>query len=118
MELKASDNRNNDDFEDLTLNLVKSGKDIFGKITLNTGNEIEFTLSNVSKTDIEQEFWFSFEYDGYAFDGELFYVDDDSDSDNIALNIYTTVESSEAIRDGLVIGDDIGVYADCVCHLD
>ena len=118
MALKASDNRNNDDFEGLTLNLVKSGNDIFGKITLNTGNEIEFTLSNVSKTDIEQEFWFSFEYDGYAFDGELFYVDDDPDSDKIALNVYTTVRSPDAIRDGLVIGDDIGVYADCVCHLD
>ena len=118
MSLKASDIRNNDDFEGLTLNLVKSGNDIFGKITLNTGNEIEFTLSNVSKTDIEEEFWFSFEYDGYAFDGELFYVDDDPDNDNIALNVYTTVRSPDAIRDGLVIGDDIGVYADCVCHLD
>ena len=118
MQLKASDNRNNDDFEGLALNLVKSGNDILGKITLNTGNEIEFTLNNVSKTDIEQEFWFSFEYDGYAFDGELFYVDDDPYSDNIALNVYTTVESPDAIRDGLVMGDDIGVYADCVCHLD
>ena len=118
MSLKASDIRSNDDFEGLTLNLVKSGNDIFGKITLNTGNEIEFTLSNVSKTDIEQEFWFSFEYDGYAFDGELFYVDDDPDIDKIALNVYTTVRSLDAIRDGLVIGDDIGVYADCVCHLD
>jgi hypothetical protein len=118
MQLKASDNRDNNDFDDLTLDLVKSGNDIFGKITLNTGNEIEFTLSNVSKSDIEQEFWFSFEYDGYAFDGELFYVDDDPYSDKIALNVYTTVESPDAIRDGLVMGDDIGVYADCVCHLD
>ena len=118
MQLKASDDRDNSDFDDLTLNLVKSGNDIFVKITLENSNEIEFILNNVSKSDIEQEFWFSFEYEDYAFDGELFYVDDDSDSDNIALNIYTTVESPEALRDGLGIGSDIGVYAECVCHLD
>ena len=118
MQLKASDDRDNSDFDDLTLNLVKSGNDIFVKLTLKNSNEIEFILNNVSKADIEQEFWFSFEYEDYAFDGELFYVDDDSDSDNIALNIYTTVESPEALRDGLGIGDDIGVYAECVCHLD
>ena len=28
MQLKASDNRNNDDFEDLNLNLTKSGDDL------------------------------------------------------------------------------------------
>lgn len=117
MQLKASDERNNDDFEGLTLNLVKSGDDIFVKITLENSNEIEFILNNVSKDDIEQEFWFSFEYEDYAFNGEFFYADDDPDSDKIALNIYTTVESDES-KTGLGMGDDIGVYAECVCHLD
>ena len=117
MELKSSDNRNNDDFEDLTLNLTKSGDDLVVKITLKNTNEIEFILKDVSKSDIEQEYWFSFEYEDYAFNGELFYVDDDPDSDNIALNIFTTVESDES-KTGLGMGDDIGVYADCVCHLD
>ena len=116
MQLKSSDNRDNDDFEDLTLNLAKSGDDLFGKITLKNTNEIEFILKDVSKSDIEQEYWFSFEYDGYAFNGELFYADD-STSDNIALNIYTTVEAEDSDT-GLGMGDDIGVYADCVCHLD
>ena len=117
MQLKASDERNNDDFDDLTLNLAKSGSNIFGQITLKSGNVIEFTLVNVSKADIEQEFWFSFEYEDYAFNGELFYVDDDPDSDKVALNVYTTVESDES-KTGLGMGDDIGVYAECVCHLD
>ena len=117
MELKSSDNRNNDDFEGLTLNLAKSGDDLAVKITLKNKNEIEFILNDVSKSDIEQEYWFAFEYEEYAFNGELFYVDDDSDSDNIALNIYTTVESDDSDT-GLGMGDDIGVYADCVCHLD
>lgn len=117
MQLKASDERNNDDFEDLTLNLVKSGDDLVVKITLKNTNEIEFILNNVSKSDIEQEYWFSFEYDGYAFNGELFYADDDSDSDTIAMNIFTTVEAEDS-KTGLGMGDDIGVYADCVCHLD
>lgn len=117
MQLKASDNRDNDDFEDLTFNLVKSGNNILGKITLKNGNEIEFTLDNVSKTDIEQEFWFSFEYEGYAFNGELFNADDDPDSDNIALNVYTTVEAEDS-KTGLGMGTDIDVYAECVCHLD
>ena len=117
MQFKASNDRDNDDFEDLSLKLVKSGDSIFGKITLKNSNEIEFILNNVSKSDIEQEFWFSFEYEDYAFNGELFYVDDDPDSDNIALNVYTTVESDES-KTGLGMGDDIGVYAECVCHLD
>ena len=117
MELKASDNRNNDDFDNLTLNLTKSGNDLVVKITLENSNEIEFILNNVSKSDVEQEFWFSFEYEDYAFNGELFYVDDDPSTDNIALNIYTTVEDAES-RTGLGMGDDIGVYAECVCHLD
>ena len=80
-------------------------------------SKIEFILNNVSKDDIEQEFWFSFEYEDYAFNGEFFYADDDPDSDKIALNIYTTVESDES-KTGLGMGDDIGVYAECVCHLD
>ena len=117
MELKASDNRNNDDFEGLTLNLAKSGDDLVVKITLKNSNEIEFILNNVSKSDIEEEFWFSFEYEDYAFNGELFYVDDDPDSDNIALNVYTTVESEDS-KTGLGMGDDIDVYAECVCHLE
>lgn len=117
MQLKASDERNNDDFEDLTLNLVKSGDDLVVKITLKNTNEIEFILNDVSKSDIEQEYWFSFEYEDYAFNGELFYADDDPDSDNIALNVYTTVESDDS-KTGLGMGDDIGVYAECVCHLD
>jgi len=118
MQLKASNERDNSDFDDLTLSLVKSGNDIFVKITLENSNEIEFILNNVSKTDIEQEFWFSFEYEDYAFNGELFYADDDDqNSDKIALNIYTTVESDES-KTGLGMGDDIGVYAECVCHLD
>ena len=116
MELKASNNRNNDDFENLTLNLVKSGDDLVVKITLENSNEIEFILNNVSKSNVEEEYWFSFEYEDYAFNGELFYVDDDSSSDNIALNIYTTVEDDES-KTGLGMGDDIGVYAECVCHL-
>ena len=82
MELKSSDNRNNDDFEGLTLNLAKSGDDLAVKITLKNKNEIEFILNDVSKSDIEQEYWFAFEYEEYAFNGELFYVDDDSDSDS------------------------------------
>lgn len=117
MQLKASDNRNNDDFEDLNLNLTKSGDDLVVKITLKNTNEIEFILNDVSKSDIEQEYWFSFEYEDYAFNGELFYVDDDPDSDNIALNIYTTVESDDS-KTGLGMGDDIDVYAECVCHLE
>lgn len=118
MQLKASDERDNSDFEDLTLNLVKSGNDLFVKITLENSNEIEFILNNVSKADIEQEFWFSFEYEDYAFNGELFYADeDDPNSDKIALNVYTTVESDDS-KTGLGMGDDIGVYAECVCHLD
>ena len=118
MNLKASDNRNNDDFDDLKLELTPFGKDITVKLTLTNGNEIEFILNNVGKKEIIEEYWFSFEYEGYAFDGELFYVNDDPYSDKIALNIYTTVSSPDAIRDGLVIGSDIGVYAECVCHLD
>ena len=117
MQLKASNERDNSDFEDLKLELVKSGNDIFVKITLENSNEIEFILNNVSKSDIEQEFWFAFEYEDYAFNGELFYADEDSDSDKIALNVYTTVESDES-KTGLGMGDDIGVYAECVCHLD
>lgn len=117
MQLKASDDRNNDDFEDLNLNLTKSGDDLVVKITLKNTNEIEFILNDVSKSDIEQEYWFSFEYEDYAFNGELFYVDDDPDSDNIALNIYTTVESEDS-KTGLGMGDDIDVYAECVCHLE
>ena len=117
MQLKASDNRNNDDFEGLNLNLTKFGDDLVVKITLKNTNEIEFTLNDVSKSDVEQEYWFSFEYEDYAFNGELFYVDDDPDSDNIGLNIYTTVESEDS-KTGLGMGDDIGVYADCVCHLE
>lgn len=117
MQLKASDDRNNDDFEDLNLNLTKSGDDLVVKITLKNTNEIEFILNDVSKSDIEQEYWFSFEYEDYAFNGELFYVDDDPDSDNIALNIFTTVESEDS-KTGLGMGDDIDVYAECVCHLE
>lgn len=118
MQLKASDDRNNDDFEDLKLELTPFGKDLTVKLTLTNGNEIEFILNDVGKKEINEEHWFTFEYEDHAFDGELFYVDDDPDSDKIALNVYTTVESPEAIRDGLVIGSDIGVYAECVCHLD
>jgi len=117
MQLKASDDRNNDDFEDLNLNLTKSGDDLVVKITLKNTNEIEFILNDVSKSDIEQEYWFSFEYEDYAFNGELFYVDDDPDSDKIALNVYTTVESDDS-KTGLGMGDDIDAYAECVCHLD
>lgn len=117
MELKASDNRNNDDFEGLTLNLTRSGDDLTVKITLKNTNEIEFILNNVSKADIVEEYWFAFEYEDYAFNGELFYADDDPDSDTIALNIYTTVEAEDS-KTGLGMGDDIGVYAECVCHLE
>ena len=117
MQLKASDERNNDDFEDLKLELTPFGKDLTVKLTLTNGNEIEFILDNVSKTDIEQEFWFSFEYEDYAFNGELFYADDDPDSDKIALNVYTTVDDPDS-KTGLGMGTDIDVYAECVCHLD
>ena len=48
MQLKASDNRNNDDFEGLSLNLTKFGDDLVVKITLKNTNEIEFTLNDVS----------------------------------------------------------------------
>ena len=117
MQLKASDERNNDDFEDLKLELTPFGKDLTVKLTLTNGNEIEFTLNDVGKKEITEEHWFAFEYEDYAFNGELFYADDDPDSDKIALNIYTTVESDES-KTGLGMGDDIGVYAECVCHLD
>lgn len=117
MQLKASDERNNDDFEDLKLELTPFGKDLTVKLTLTNGNEIEFTLNDVGKKEITEEHWFAFEYEDYAFNGELFYADDDPDSDKIALNVYTTVESDES-KTGLGMGDDIDVYAECVCHLD
>ena len=108
MQLKASDERNNDDFDDLKLELTPFGKDLSVKLTLTNGNEIEFTLNDVGKKEITED---------YAFNGELFYADDDPDSDKIALNVYTTVESDES-ETGFGMGDDIGVYAECVCHLD
>ena len=117
MNLKASDNRNNDDFDDLKLELTPVGKDLTVKLTLTNGNEIEFILNDVGKKEIIEEYWFSFEYEDYAFNGEFFYADDDPDSDKIALNIYTTVES-DGSKTGLGMGDDIDVYAECVCHLD
>ena len=117
MNLKASDNRNNDDFDDLKLELTPSGKDLTVKLTLTNGNEIEFILNDVGKKEIIEEYWFSFEYEDYAFNGEFFYADDDPDSDKIALNIYTTVDDPDS-RTGLGMGDDIDVYAECVCHLD
>ena len=67
--------------------------------------------------EITEEHWFAFEYEDYAFNGELFYADDDPDSDNIALNVYTTVDDSDS-KTGLGMGTDIDVYAECVCHLD
>ncbi len=117
MNLKASDIRNNDDFDDLKLELTPFGKDLTVKLTLTNGNEIEFILNNVGKKEIIEEYWFSFEYEDYAFNGEFFYADDDPDSDKIALNIYTTVDDPDS-KTGLGMGDDIGVYAECVCHLD
>jgi hypothetical protein len=117
MQLKASDNRNNDDFDDLKLELTPFGKDLTVKLTLTNGNEIEFTLNDVGKKEITEEHWFAFEYEDYAFNGELFYADDNPDSDNIALNVYTTVDDPDSDT-GLGMGDDIGVYAECVCHLD
>lgn len=117
MQLKASDERNNDDFDDLKLELTPFGKDLSVKITLTNGDEIEFILDDVGKKEITEEHWFAFEYDYYVFNGEFFYVDDDPDSDKIALNVYTAVESDESETD-FGMGDDIGVYAECVCHLD
>lgn len=117
MQFKASNDRDNSDFEDLKLELTPFGKDLTVKLTLTNGNEIEFTLNDVGKKEITEEHWFAFEYDYYVFNGEFFYVDDDPDSDNIALNVYTAVESDES-ETGFGMGDDIGVYAECVCHLD
>jgi hypothetical protein len=117
MQLKASDERDNSDFENLNLELTPFGKDLTVKLTLTNGNEIEFILNDVGKKEIYEEHWFSFEYEDYAFNGELFYADDDPDGDKIALNIYTTVESDES-KTGLGMGDDMDVYAECVCHLD
>ena len=117
MQFKASNDRDNSDFEGLKLELTPFGKDLTVKLTLTNGNEIEFTLDDVGKKEIIEEHWFSFEYEDYAFNGEFFYADDDPDSDKIALNVFTTVESDES-KTGLGMGDDIGVYAECVCHLD
>ena len=117
MQFKASNDRDNSDFEGLKLELTPFGKDLTVKLTLTNGNEIEFTLDDVGKKEIIEEHWFSFEYEDYAFNGEFFYADDDPDSDKIALNVYTAVESDES-ETGFGMGDDIGVYAECVCHLD
>ena len=117
MQFKASNDRDNSDFEGLKLELTPFGKDLTVKLTLTNGNEIEFTLDDVGKKEIIEEHWFSFEYEDYAFNGEFFYADDDPDDDKIAMNIYTTVESDES-KTGLGMGDDIDVYAECVCHLD
>ena len=59
MNLKASDERDNEDFDDLKLELTPSGKDLTVKLTLTNGNEIEFILNNVGKKEIIEEYWFS-----------------------------------------------------------
>lgn len=117
MLLKASDNRDNSDFENPKLELTPFGKDLTVKITLANGTEIELILNDVGKKEIIEEHWFSFEHDYFVFNGELFYADDDPDSDKIALNVYTTVDDPDS-KTGFGMGDDIGVYAECVCHLD
>lgn len=118
MQLKASDERDNSDFDGLDLQLTPFGKDLTVKLTLTNGNEIEFILNDVGKKEIIEEHWFSFEYEDYAFNGELFYADDDDpDGDTIALNVYTTVDDPDS-KTGLGMGTDIDVYAECVCHLD
>ena len=117
MKLIASDERDNSDFADLKLELTPFGKDLTVKMTLTNGNEIELILNDVGKQEITEEHWFSFEYEYYVFNAELFYADDDPDGDKIALNVYTTVDNPDS-KTGFGMGDDIGVYAECVCHLD
>lgn len=126
MIFKASRARDNSDFDGVKMELTPFGEGLTVKLTLKNGNEIEVNLTKVSKQDVAEDFWFGFEYEDYAFDGELFYAYDNPESDTIALNIYDTVEDEcpdpenpDTRSDvGLCIGDDIGVYAECKCHLD
>ena len=122
MNIKPSRERDNSDFYGVKMELTPFGEGLTLKLTLKNGNEIEVNLDKVSKRDVAEDYWFGFEYEDYAFDGELFYAYDDPESDHIALNIYDTVEDEnpdpENQDSDLCIGDDIGIYADCLCHLD
>ena len=69
MQFKASNDRDNSDFEGLKLELTPFGKDLTVKLTLTNGNEIVFTLDDVGKKEIIEDHWFSFEYEDYAFNG-------------------------------------------------
>ena len=118
MKLKASDDRNNEDLENLEeLTVENWGKTLMVTMTLENGKTIKAQIDNLGKQAIADDYWFGFEYDGYAFNGELFYVDDEPDSDMIAINIYTTVDDPEA-KDGLGCGSDIGAYAECYCKVE
>ena len=118
MKLKASDERDNEDLENLEEFTVENwDKTLMVTMKLANGKVIKAQIDNLGKQAITEDYWFGFDYDGYAFNGELFYVDDNSDSDMIALNIYTTVDDPEA-EDGLGCGSDIGVYAECYCKVD
>ena len=126
MYIKASRERDNSDFYGVKMELTPFGEGLTVKLTLENGNEIEVNLDKVSKRDITADYWFGFEYEGYAFDGELFYADDDPESDIIALNIYDTIEDENPDPEnpepgsdvGVCIGDDLGIYAECECRLD
>lgn len=118
MKLKASDDRDNEDLENLEeLTVENLGKTLMVTMTLANGKVIKAQIDNLGKQAIADDYWFGFDYDGYAFNGELFYVDYESDSDMIAINIYTTVNDPEA-KDGLGCGSDIGAYADCYCKVE
>ena len=118
MKLKASDERDNEDLENLEEFTVENwDKTLMVTMKLANGKVIKAHIDNLGKKAITEDYWFGFDYDGYAFNGELFYVDDNSDSDMIALNIYTTVDDPEA-EDGLGCGSDIGAYAECYCKVE
>ena len=94
MKLKASDERDNEDLKNIEEFTVENwDKTLMVTLKLKNGNVIKELIDNLGKQAIAEDYWFGFDYDGYAFNGELFYVDDDPDSDNIAINIYTTVET-------------------------
>ena len=101
------------------MELTPFGEGLTVKLTLTNGNEIEVNLDKVSKQDVEEDYWFGFEYEDFAFDGELFYPEDNAEAGIIGLNIYDTIEDEDPESDtGVAIGDDIGIYAECPCVLN
>ena len=120
MIFKASRERDNSDFAGVKMELTPFGEGLTVKLTLTNGNEIEVNIDKVSKQDVEEDYWFGFEYEDYAFDGELFYPEENSEAGIVALNIYDTIEDENPDPEsgiGVCIGDDIGIYAECPCML-